>query len=121
VGVEHEWVKRWVGVSWNWVGDCLLLLLAKTNYRLSGLVRRIMMATGSTVRFPLFSTRSKEPKPSTPDLAGPDIVKFGIESKHSCHETSTKQFKEAIVDAMQDVRIICEHAQVETGEVNSKL
>jgi hypothetical protein len=53
-----------------------------------------------------------------PDLAGPDIVKFGIESKY---ETSTKQFKEVIVNAMQDMQVVCGHAQVKTGEVNSKL
>ena len=35
------------------------------------------------------------------------MVKFGIESKHSCPSTSTAAFKECITTAMQDMRFVC--------------
>jgi len=41
------------------------------------------------------------------DLAGPDLIKFGIESKKSCEETSTEAFIDAIALALQDMRDIC--------------
>lgn len=41
------------------------------------------------------------------DLAGPDIVKFGVESKHSCPLTSTTAFQEIIAGAMRDMRMVC--------------
>ena len=41
------------------------------------------------------------------DLAGPDVIKFGIESKHSSPYTSTHGFKAAISLALQDMRRIC--------------
>ncbi|EPQ54332.1 acyltransferase ChoActase/COT/CPT [Gloeophyllum trabeum ATCC 11539] len=39
-------------------------------------------------------------------LAGPEIIKFGIESKHSCLQTSTSTFKSALVDALADMKNI---------------
>lgn len=42
-----------------------------------------------------------------PDLAGPDMIKFGIESKYSCPFTSTAAFQEAIIAAMRDMKSIC--------------
>lgn len=42
------------------------------------------------------------------DLAGPDLIKFGIESKKSCKETSTEGFIDAIALALHDMRDICE-------------
>lgn len=41
------------------------------------------------------------------DLPGPEIMKFGIESKHSCPETSTRVFKEALATALLDMRALC--------------
>lgn len=41
------------------------------------------------------------------DLAGPDIIKFGIESKHSSPLTSTDGFKVAIFNALQEMKSIC--------------
>lgn len=41
------------------------------------------------------------------DLAGPDLIKFGIESKKSCEETSTEGFISAIALALHDMRDIC--------------
>jgi len=41
------------------------------------------------------------------DLAGPDLIKFGIESKKSCKETSTEAFIDAIDLALHDMRDIC--------------
>ncbi|KAF9267867.1 carnitine acetyltransferase [Marasmius fiardii PR-910] len=40
-------------------------------------------------------------------LAAPEMVKFGIESKHSNPHTSTEGFKIAIVNAMKDMESIC--------------
>jgi len=37
-------------------------------------------------------------------LAAPDIIKFGIESKYSCLQTSTARFKSALVDALMDMK-----------------
>jgi len=38
------------------------------------------------------------------DLAGPDVIKFGIESKHSSSLTSTEGFKAAVSEALWDMR-----------------
>lgn len=35
------------------------------------------------------------------------MVKFGIESKHSCTLTSTAAFKEGIIAAMRDMKLVC--------------
>ncbi|GFZ49784.1 hypothetical protein JCM24511_07187 [Saitozyma sp. JCM 24511] len=43
-------------------------------------------------------------------LAGPYLVKFGIESKQSCSATSTAKFKHRIVQALRDMRAVCEAA-----------
>lgn len=49
------------------------------------------------------------------DLAGAKVIKFGIESKWSSKETSTHRFRLAIIDAMRDMRRICEEGRVEDG------
>ena len=41
------------------------------------------------------------------DLAGPDIIKFGIECKYSSPLTSTQVFKAAIQAALVDMKAIC--------------
>ena len=41
------------------------------------------------------------------DLAAPDMIKVGIESKHSCSQTSTKEFQYAMTAALQDMRQLC--------------
>ncbi|WVR07972.1 hypothetical protein IAU60_005015 [Kwoniella sp. DSM 27419] len=43
-------------------------------------------------------------------LAGPHLVKFGIESKFSCDKVSTQRFKHNIVAALRDMRAVCEAA-----------
>ncbi|KAJ6609216.1 carnitine acetyltransferase [Mycena sp. CBHHK59/15] len=40
-------------------------------------------------------------------LAAPDMIKFGIESKHSCPRTSTGTFKDAIFEALYDMQTLC--------------
>nr|XP_019003669.1 carnitine acetyltransferase [Kwoniella mangroviensis CBS 8507]OCF67130.1 carnitine acetyltransferase [Kwoniella mangroviensis CBS 8507] len=47
-------------------------------------------------------------------LAGPYLVKFGIESKFSCDKTSTQRFKHNIVQALRDMRKVCEAAGEES-------
>ncbi|KAH9037842.1 carnitine acetyltransferase [Lactarius pseudohatsudake] len=40
-------------------------------------------------------------------LSGLDIIKFGIESKHSCAETSTATFQQEIASALREMRRVC--------------
>jgi hypothetical protein len=42
------------------------------------------------------------------DLAGPHLIKFGIESKWSCEVTATARFKHNIAQALRDVRRVIE-------------
>ena len=42
---------------------------------------------------------------------GKKVIKFGIESKKHCRETSTTRFKHAIIDAFYDVKRMCLEAQ----------
>jgi len=46
-------------------------------------------------------------------LAGAKVIKFGVESKWSSTKTSTHRFRLAIVDAMRDMRKICEEGRVD--------
>ena len=41
------------------------------------------------------------------DLAGPNLIKFGIESKRSCAVTSTAKFKHHVVQSLRDMRRVC--------------
>lgn len=41
-------------------------------------------------------------------MAGPHLIKFGIESKFSCEKTSTQRFKHNIVQVLRDMRAVCE-------------
>nr|XP_018260190.1 carnitine acetyltransferase [Kwoniella dejecticola CBS 10117]OBR82348.1 carnitine acetyltransferase [Kwoniella dejecticola CBS 10117] len=41
-------------------------------------------------------------------LAGPYLVKFGIESKFSCEKTSTQRFKHNLAQALRNMRRVCE-------------
>lgn len=41
------------------------------------------------------------------DLPGRDIIKFGIESKHSCPSTSTQLFSDALTQSLIDLRELC--------------
>ena len=41
------------------------------------------------------------------DTAGPELIKFGIESKKSWKETSTEAFINAVALALKDMRDIC--------------
>ncbi|GAA5875991.1 hypothetical protein JCM1840_006240 [Sporobolomyces johnsonii] len=44
-------------------------------------------------------------------LAGDRLIKFGIESKVSCAETSTDVFRANLVDALREMRAVCEQGQ----------
>ena len=55
------------------------------------------------------------------DLAGADIIKFGMESKKSSTETSTHKFRLAIIDALREMRVICEAGKPNDKETSSKL
>jgi ribosome biogenesis protein Tsr3 len=56
-----------------------------------------------------------------PDLAAPDMIKFGIESKFSCAETSTKQFKELIASALEEMQAMCQNAIADRTTQNSHI
>ncbi|CAE6408771.1 unnamed protein product [Rhizoctonia solani] len=51
-------------------------------------------------------------------LAGPKLVKFGIESKHSCSTTSTADFKAKIVESLRDMKALFK--DLETAETTGK-
>ncbi|ORY34657.1 Choline/Carnitine o-acyltransferase-domain-containing protein [Naematelia encephala] len=55
-------------------------------------------------------------------LPGPNLIKFGIESKHSCPVTSTARFKHNIVQSLRDIRRVCEAAAVggSSGDLKAK-
>jgi hypothetical protein len=54
------------------------------------------------------------------DLAGPELIKFGIESKRFCEETSTEGFIDAISLALDDMRDICEQGP-DSAQVTARL
>ena len=47
------------------------------------------------------------------DLAGAEMIKFGIESKFSCPDTSTALFKDAISASLQEMKQVIEGASLE--------
>ncbi|GAA6014251.1 hypothetical protein JCM10207_006147 [Rhodosporidiobolus poonsookiae] len=58
-------------------------------------------------------------------LAGDKVIKFGIESKVSCAETSTDKFRSNLIEALREMRKVCEEGQpaveAQAGEVKPKL
>jgi len=46
------------------------------------------------------------------DTAGPEVIKFGIESKKSCQETSTEALIDATALALQEMRDVCASANL---------
>ncbi|KXN88606.1 Carnitine O-acetyltransferase, mitochondrial [Leucoagaricus sp. SymC.cos] len=52
------------------------------------------------------------------DLAAPDMIKFGIESKFSSLLTSTFKFKYAVADALKDMKSICLASQAVSEDVS---
>jgi len=56
-----------------------------------------------------------------PDLAGPHLLKFGIESKWSCEVTSTARFKHNLAQSLRDMRRVVEAQQEGAGDVKAKL
>ncbi|KAK4058251.1 hypothetical protein OIO90_000408 [Microbotryomycetes sp. JL221] len=55
-------------------------------------------------------------------LAGSKVIKFGIESKHSCETTSTDRFRNNIIEAMREMRKVCEAAApAEASQTQAKL
>jgi carnitine O-acetyltransferase len=52
------------------------------------------------------------------DLAGAKLIKFGIESKHSCSTTSTADFKAKVVESLRDMKALFK--DLEIVETNDK-
>ena len=67
-------------------------------------VHCIQMAMVSTVCPYLLYPLHTSSHSSMTDLAGPDLIKFGIESKHSCPDTSTSLFTSTITQALTDMK-----------------
>lgn len=55
------------------------------------------------------------------DLAAPDMIKFGIESKTSCPHTSTDGLKDAIFEALSDMKTLCLATDSTVSETTSHL
>lgn len=55
------------------------------------------------------------------DLAGPFLLKFGIESKWSCEVTSTARFKHHLAQAFRDMRRVAEANEAAGGLAKAKL
>ncbi|KAJ1307884.1 hypothetical protein OPQ81_001963 [Rhizoctonia solani] len=54
-------------------------------------------------------------------LAGPKLIKFGIESKHSCPTTSTADFKSKIVESLREMEELFKDLQVADATGKAKL
>jgi carnitine O-acetyltransferase len=54
-------------------------------------------------------------------LAARGILKFGIESKRSSTETSTHGFRLKVIEALREMKAICEEAQQPRGGGKAKL
>ena len=50
-------------------------------------------------------------------LAGADVIKFGIESKHSCETTDTRRFRAHLIDALREMRLVCEQGAEQTAKL----
>ena len=55
------------------------------------------------------------------DLAAPKIIKFGMESKWSSKVASTQKLRIALIQAMRDMRKICEQGQMGASSIKGKL
>ena len=76
-----------------------------------GLAHHITTGTVSTVSRALRSSQRQrvitQQSRFFADLSGPNLIKFGIESKFSCMETSTAAFQRAITSALREMRQLC--------------
>ena len=55
------------------------------------------------------------------DLAAPEMIKFGIESKFSSPSTSTEQFKQAVVESLMEMKLLCLESEDVENRVSSRL
>lgn len=113
VEAKHERAQLGRSVHWHRVRSLVCI-----SYVRRGLIRYsdsevpILMATVSIVSllfFLLFLFDCRTGRLTfRADLAGADILKFGIESKRSCLTTSTQAFKKALVQSLREIRVMCE-------------
>ncbi|KAG8753963.1 hypothetical protein FRC11_006931, partial [Ceratobasidium sp. 423] len=54
-------------------------------------------------------------------LAGPKLIKFGIESKHSCPTTSTADFKANIVESLREMKGLFKESEMVDATGKAKL
>jgi carnitine O-acetyltransferase len=55
------------------------------------------------------------------DLAGKDMIKFGIESKHSSTQTNTSAFRSELAQVLREMRVMCEEAAAQAIKEEAKL
>lgn len=87
-------------------------------------VRTILLSLSffyPVVHFCRYLTPRLTPLLRLADLAGNQVIKFGIESKRSCPETSTEVFRNNLVEALREMRDICERGQPAGEEGKAKL
>ena len=104
--IKHKRPECWHIFPGNRVGSAFLAFL--TPFLLASLVSapRTTTVTESTVRQLLVPQVEVPELSAFVDLAAPEVIKFGIESKFSCPETSTEEFKNAISSALLDMRTL---------------
>ena len=107
-GLSQEWLLSTSGLSagdrFIGTGYAVLLSVWATTDNSVALEVRIWMDTGSIVSLPVNSSAILM---MFIDLAGANILKFGIESKRSSRLTSTDRFKQYLTGALLEMRDVC--------------
>jgi len=87
--VKYERIECWASFSWDWVSS------RRGREWLANSFFRCMLYRFGAPYHDGYGINY---------LAGPDVIKFGIESKHSCSLTSTEGFKGVVSEAMREMR-----------------
>ena len=107
-GLSQEWLLSTSGLSagdrFIGTGYAILFALYATTDDSIALEARIWMDMGSIVSLLVNSSGILM---ISKDLAGSNILKFGIESKRSSRLTSTDRFKQHLTGALLEMRDLC--------------
>ena len=107
-GLSQEWLLSTSGLSagdrFIGTGYAVLFALCTTTDNPIALEALIWTDMGSIVSLPVNSSGILT---ISIDLAGANILKFGIESKRSSRLTSTDRFKEHLTRALLEMRDVC--------------